>query len=204
MKDIIFLVSDKNMEFLLKGLLPRIPIIENIDSFSYDILIHSYRDPGIVKDADSFLRNFINKYSYAIVIFDYQGCGITNKNRSQIEEDINHRLSLSGWEAKCSVICIDPELENWIWVNPRRIAEAIEWQEQTEILDWLHQNQLKNPTSLKPTQPKESFEALLKKSKTPRSSSIYESIASTASYRNCIDPAFHKLLNTLKDWYSFQ
>ena len=40
MKDLIVLTADKNTEFLLRGLLPRIPEIERINPFSFDIFPH--------------------------------------------------------------------------------------------------------------------------------------------------------------------
>jgi hypothetical protein len=36
-KDLIFLVADKDMEFVLKGLLPRFSKVLPIKEFSYDI-----------------------------------------------------------------------------------------------------------------------------------------------------------------------
>ena len=54
---------------------------------------------------------------------------------------------------------------------------------------------------LKPGKPKEALEAALRLSKTPRSSAIYYEISSSASYRECIDPAFEKFINTIQQWF---
>jgi hypothetical protein len=202
MKDLIVLTADKNMEFLVRGLFPRIPQIEHFRNFNFDPLIHPHRDPGIYNEADEFLRNFINKYRYALVILDRIGCGREEKSREEIESEIENKLVQSGWNNnRVSTIAIDPELENWIWVNEIRMKEAISWDQEINIYDWLHQNNLKEVTNVKPSQPKEAFESALKLCRTPRSSSIYLYISKKASYRNCQDPAFLKMINQLKRWF---
>ena len=201
MNDLIVLVADKNMEFLIRGLLPRIPAIEQVQKFGFDVLVHPYRDPGIYNEAHDFLRFFTDKYLRGIVILDHAGCGREEKTREEIEADIEDNLSQSGWDDRACAIAIDPELENWIWVKEVRIREAISWEDATRIYDWLHESGWKHPEEPKPTRPKEAFEAALKLCRTPRSSSIYRKISSQASYQQCQDPAFLKMLNQIKAWF---
>lgn len=202
MKDLIVLTADKNMEYLIRGLLPRIPQIEHLRSFKFDPLVHPHRDPGIYNEADEFLRNFIDKYRYALVILDRIGCGREEKSREEIESDIENKLVQSGWKDNRAItIAIDPELENWIWVNEIRIKDAISWDQDLKMYDWLHKNNLKEVNKTKPLKPKEAFETALKLCRTPRSSSIYLNISKKASYRNCQDPAFLKMINQLKKWF---
>ena len=202
MKDLVVLVADKNMEFLMRGLLPRIPKIEQIHEFNFEPLVHPYRDPGIYNDAHDFLRSFTTKYSYAIVILDRIGCGRENNTRDEIETHIENKLFQSGWKNRACAIAIDPELENWIWVNEAKIIEAISWENTIGIYDWLHKNNLKDPGTHKPKHPKEAFEATLKICQTPRSSSIYKEISSLASYKQCQDPAFNKMMTQIKEWFT--
>lgn len=202
MKRIFVLVADKNMEFLMKGLLQRIPDIEQTKKFEFQISVHPYRDPGIYNTADDFLRPFTEKYDFALVLLDYQGCGQEEKSPDEVENDIAEKLSKSGWHQRSSVIVIKPELENWIWVNERRIQEAISWELETGIYEWLHNNKLKEKEAAKPVHPKEAFEAALKICNTPRSSSVYYQISSKSSYRECRDISFKKMINQLKIWLS--
>jgi len=44
-KDLVVLVADKNMEFAVKGLLPRSQSF-GINPLAYDIHVHIERDPG--------------------------------------------------------------------------------------------------------------------------------------------------------------
>ncbi len=201
MKDLIVLVADKNMDFLIRGLFPRIPKIEQVREFSFEPLVHPYQDPGIYNEAHDFLRPFTSKYAHAIVILDHAGCGREEKTREEIEQDIESKLAQSGWQNRVCAIVIEPELENWIWVSEVRVAEAISWENATGIYDWLHKNNWKEKEELKPARPKEALEATLRACRTPRSSAIYREISSKASYRQCQDQAFLKLLNQLKDWF---
>ncbi len=201
MKDLIVLVADKNMEFLMQGLLPRIPKVEGLKEFSFDVLVHPYRDSGVFNDAADFLRPVNPNYNYAVVILDHQGSGREHLEREEIEMAIAEKLNKTGWRNRNSVICICPELENWIWVNEVRMQETIFWENETGLYKWLHENNWKEPDQHKPAQPKEAFEAAIRASNTPRSSSLYRSIASQASYRNCQDPAFQKMLSHLIAWF---
>lgn len=46
------------------------------------------------------------------------------------------------------------------------------------------------------------FTLLCRASHTPRSSAIYQKIAQLVSVRNCVDPAFCLLRETLQRWFS--
>ncbi len=201
MKDLIVLVADKNMQFLIQGLLPRIPRIERLKEFSFDSIIHLHRDPGIYNEADETLRPLADKYGKAMVVLDHSGCGREEKTRTRIESDIEKKMFQSGWQNRACAIAIQPELENWIWVNERRIREAIGWDADIDIYEWLHQNKWKETDAYKPRKPKEAFEAALRKCHTPRSSSIYKEIVESASYSRCLDPAFRKMINQIKTWF---
>jgi hypothetical protein len=203
MKDLIVLVADKNMEFLLRGLLPRIPVIEGIRNFNFEIIVHTYRDPGIFNQSHEFLRSFIDKFRYAIVILDFEGSGHENLTREQIETHIEENLSVAGWNSRSCAIAINPELENWIWVNEVRMQNAISWDSEIGLYDWLIQNGIKKADELKPKNPKEAFEAAIRTCNTPRSSSLYFEIAKSSSYKNCEDQAFLKMLNQIKLWFAF-
>ncbi len=190
------------MEFLVRGLLPRIPKIERLKHFSFDVVVHPNRDPGIFNEANELLKLFPKKYSHCLVILDHEGSGQEKKSREKIEEEIHKTISQVGWENRICVICIQPELENWIWVSDVRLREAVSWNHKISIYEWLQQNKLKHMDNPKPEHPKEAFERVLRACKTPRSSSLYEQIASRASYKYCQDPAFCKMLDCLKKWFA--
>lgn len=186
----------------MQGLLPRIQEIEKTQAFIFKIAVHPYRDPGIYNASDDFLKPFSDKFDFAMVMLDYKGCGKENKSTDEIARDIREKLDKSGWESRSSVIVINPELENWIWVNESRIQDAISWELETGIYEWLHRNNLKRHDVTKPDNPKEAFEAALKLCHTPRSSSIYYQISSRSSYKDCQDVSFRNMISQLKTWFT--
>lgn len=202
MKDLIILTADKNFEYLLKGLLPKVNKTENTIAFTFDIRIHQYRDAGVLNGAHDFLRPFCGMYKYALIIFDKDGCGRDTASSEQVEIEVENKLSINGWEDRAKAIVVDPEIENWMWVKPTHIQYAISWNFEIDIYDWLHNEGLKDPNQSKPIRPKEALEAALKRNRTPRSSSIYLDLATKASYLRCIDPAFIKMTGLLKQWFA--
>ncbi len=201
MKDIIFLVADKDAEFLLRGLLPRLPITQGIENFSYDIKTHVNHDPACKNESSEFLRPFISQYRFAIVIFDYEGCGQSSKSSESIENEVSEKLSKNGWNERNSVIVIKPELENWIWVSSPSLAKAIDWK-PNDLQEWLNINHNISSSNLKPQKPKEVFDKALRIAKVPHSSSIFEEVAANASFKNCVDVSFQKMIKQLTIWFS--
>ncbi len=189
------------MEFLVQGLLPRIPVVEKTRKFTFDIFVHPYRDAGIFNTAHDILRPLSKNYSYSVVMLDFQGCGKENTSREKVEQQLENLCAQNGWKNRSCAISIDPELENWIWVTEARLSDAISWDKTIGLHDWLQINDWKKPENNKPIYPKEALEAALKECRTPRSSSIYREISSKASYKNCTDNAFLKLLNQIIVWF---
>ncbi len=201
MKDLIVLVADKDIEFLLKGVLPRFPKVLNLKQFSFDIVVHPLHDPGCRTGSHDYLRPFASDYDYAMIIFDFEGCGAENYDLQRIEKSIEVKLNENGWSNRNSVVIINPEVENWVWVKSPYLAKAINWNSLSELENWLLENKLILENHTKPTDPKGAFEKALRKSKTPRSSSIYEEIAKNASFKQCSDIAFEKMKNQLFRWF---
>jgi hypothetical protein len=135
---------------------------------------------------------------------DYEGSGSEHLTRDDIEVKIENDLSRNGWGDRCTAIVIKPELENWIWVNSIHMERAIDWNQDIDIRTWAIQHNYLQNGNAKPQRPKESFEAALKLCNMPRSSSIYKDIASRASHKKCIDPAFIKFITTLRNWFPKQ
>jgi hypothetical protein len=203
MKDLIILVADLDIENVLNGLLPRLESVCGTESFSYDIRRHINRDPGCLNEAADFLRPFSNQYKHALVIFDKEGCGRETDNREILEAKVANALENNGWAVgKVAAVAIEPEVENWMWVNSPAVSKALNWKEPQALYDWLSENGWSQKDASKPNRPKEAIEAVLKRTKKARSSSIYKNIAENVSFRRCEDAAFLKLLATLREWFN--
>lgn len=201
MKDLIILVADQNMRDCIEGLIPRLPHVLNISPFSYDIFVHSNRDPGCRTQSSAFLTSFQNKYRFGLVVFDKEGCGKESLSRSELETEVEASMSIAGWGDRAKVIVIEPELENWIWVKSAQLSEIINWENIESLYQWLSDQEYLINDSPKPTRPKEAFEAALYISKKRRSSSIYKQIASRVSFKNCTDQSFLKFIHCMNNWF---
>lgn len=201
MKDLIVIVADSYQEKVIEALLPR---LANTDTsvFSYDIIRNPLFDSGSYNDSHELLRPSINQYSHALVIFDHEGSGVEHiKNRKETEEDVEKLLSINGWNGRNAVVVIDPELENWMWIDSPHVESAIAWEGLESLYIWARSSGKIAHGEVKPFRPKEALEQALRLNRTAKSSAIYKRIAARVSYRSCIDPAFLKLISVLKAWF---
>lgn len=201
MKDLVILTADKNAEYLLRGLIPRLQYSHNIEPLEYDIFSHPRRDPGCYNDGVEFLRAFKGRYKRCLLIFDYEGSGIKSGHHDA-EQELESALTGSGWnQAQC--IIISPELDKWIFANSNHLPGILGMDGKTysELITFLVANSFTFQNG-KPTRPKEALELILKEQRIPRSSSLYKEVASKVTYSNCIDTQFQNLLLILTNNYS--
>jgi hypothetical protein len=200
--DLVVLATDTNMQFALRGILSRYQALR-IRQLTQDIFVHTERDPGCLLHAQDFLRPLVNRYRYALVVFDHDGCGKEGLSRQELETDVERRLSENGWGDRAAAIIIDPELENWVWSDSPHVATILGWQDRTpDLRSWLKAESYLSVDTVKPRNPKSVMEEALRRSKKPRSSSLYHQLALKVGFERCIDPAFRKLKTTLQTWFS--
>lgn len=202
MKDLIVVVADSYQEKVIEVLLPRIPLSSGTVEFTYDIIRNINNDSGSFNDSHELLRPYIHEYRFAIVVFDYEGCGAEyTMTREQVEEQVEELLSKNGWDDRGVAIVVSPELENWMWVDNPNVDRAIGWMGEQTLYEWGRTNGLIAHGDFKPLRPKETLEKALRIAGTSKSSAIYKKIAQTVSYRRCEDPAFLKLIGKLTEWF---
>jgi len=201
MRDLVILVPDKNVQAGLTSLLEREKAL-GIRKISFDIFIHPKIDPGILKDAHNYLRNLVNEYKYAIVCLDFNGSGFESKSIEKLETEISRNLNKNGWEERNAVIVFEPECEEWLWVQSNSLAKILGWNNYDDLKEKLIKGKYLKAGKIKPNNPKEAFEYLLKQKRIPRSSSIYKEAAERVSFRNCQSRSFTKFQNVLKSWFS--
>ena len=201
MRDLVFLVADKNMEYGVRGLLgrPRALGVRQIDA---DVLVHVRRDPGCFHEAHDFLRGFVTEYRHALVMFDRQGSGRENVPPDLVRGEVRVRLAASGWDDRAEVILLDPELEVWVFSPSPNVERCLGWdQGRGSLRNWLRGQNLWPEGQLKPDDPREAVERALRFVSRPRSSSVYECLARRVSLLRCMDPAFTTLTETLSRWF---
>lgn len=201
-RDLVVLVPDKNMEAMVTGLLSKAESFQ-IRHVDYVIFTHPGRDPGCLRESHNFLRQFAKQFTYAMVILDHEGCGREDKQPEVLANEVQKRLSASGWEQRCVAILIVPELEAWVWNDSPNVERIFGWQaREIKLRDWLVNNGFWDPELSRPHRPKEAMEAALRQVRKVRSSSIYLNLAREVSFEHCDDPSFHKFKATLQAWFS--
>lgn len=208
MRDCLFLVADKNMEGILKGLFSRPHPHRTLGCgpFGFDpkqdlIVAHGQNDPGLYTRANALLQPYARSHRHAVVMLDAAWEG--SPGAAPIVQRIQAHLTQAGWpgNAGCAVV-ISPELENWVWQDSPHVSQSLGFPgEYAQLRADLVARAYWQTDAAKPHQPKEAVEWSLMRARKPRSSAIYEQLASKVSTRHCIDPAFHALLTALRRWF---
>jgi len=199
-RDLVVLVADKNMEESLHGMFARYDAL-GIRPMDYVIYVHPQHDPGCLRNSQDILRPFAQSYQYALVMLDREGCG-SSDSRERLEQVVEARLSSNGWETRCAVIVLDPELEMWVWSTSTHVESVLGWADRLPPMrQWLRENGYLLDRSHKPVRPKETMEKVLRQTGKPRSSSIYRQLAERVSLQGHQDPAFQKLCEILRTWF---
>lgn len=201
-KDLVCLVADKNLEQSVSTLLQRHQAL-GIRRITYDVHVHPEHDPGCLLHSPDFLRPFYRRMSYAVVLFDHEGCGREETPRQELESELEECLAQAGWQGRARAIVIDPELEAWFWSDSPHVDAALGWAGRSpDLRTWLQEHGLLEARRPKPRRPKEAVEKALWVVRKARSAAIYRQLAEEVSFTRCNDPAFAKLQRTLRAWFA--
>jgi hypothetical protein len=198
-QDLVVLVADKNMEAAIDGILRR-PRALRIRDIRWKIYVHVQRDPGCLLRSADFLRSLRQLFANALVVFDHSGCGRDAEARQVLEAATEERLALSGWGSRAAAICIEPELEQWVWTGSPHVATSLGWTEG-DPRSWLETHGLWRPDHPKPDDPKRAVDMILRATGKRHSSSLFQELASQVSLQSCSDPAFCRLVQVLREWF---
>jgi len=199
-KDLVLLVPDCNYEKGLAELLQRHQSLA-IRPISFDIYVHMHRDPGCCLEAHEFLRRFAGEFRHALVLFDREGCGHLGR-RDEIEAEVQARLDRAGWRGRSRVLVTEPELDVWVWSDSPHVELALGWSaEHPALRNWLRQRGFLGEGEAKPRRPKEAMEEVLRRTRRPRSASVYAQLGMRVSVERCADPAFQELRQVLQRWF---
>jgi hypothetical protein len=198
--DLIILVADRNMEAAVVGLLTRRKSLRISEQFSFDINRHPEKDAGCRIRAHEFLVPFQRQYRFGIVLFDREGCG-SSASAQEIATEVQGQLDSKGWKDRSAVIVFDPELEVWVWSDSPHVATELGWRQARDLRGWLIEQGELEVNSPKPNRPKEAMEKVLRTTKKPRSSAIYEALSKKVGLSTCADLAFVQFRETLQRWF---
>ena len=199
-RDLIVLAADKHISACVETLLQQRRTDLEFSAVSFDIHRHPHSDPGCRTSASEFLRPFINRYRYALVVFDHRGCG-SDQRPDVVQREVEGQLERNGWQDSKAIV-IAPELESWIWSPSNEIARVLGWGNQFRPLqDWLREQNLWPASLAKPPEPKKAVERAIRHKKKVRSSALFKELAAVATFDGCTDSAFGELRETLQTWF---
>ncbi len=118
--------------------------------------------------------------------------------QTAVEEDLCH----AGWAHRSRVIVIEPELETWAWSESANVGKLLGWNEGTGALrEWLGEKDLWPVDETKPPDPKLALSRAMRQKKRSPTAVTFRNLAEKVSLRNCADPAFQELRETLQGWF---
>lgn len=205
----VILVADSNIAAAFKGYFGRnqwhlslgCAYFEFNADVGGDLLVdEGGNDPGVFTKGHELLRPYLRSHHRALVVLDCEWDGSPGKEA--IELGITDNLVASGWSADAvKVIAIEPELENWLWQDKPQVAEALKYRGDVGLRQFLEQHNWWPQGAVKPPRPKEAAEWVLRQTRTPRSSSIYQRLAAHISIKGCTDAAFADMHAQLQVWF---
>lgn len=199
MQDLVVLVADKNMQFALQGALDR-PQALGVRALSYEFRSHMGRDGGVRTTGADVLARETTRFSHALMLLDFEGCGQENTDPLTLEKQLDQKLH-AAWGDCAKAIVIAPEVDAWLWGNDNALREILHWPREDSIRDWLREEGFAFTADGKPMRPKEALDAMRSVHKQPRSSAMYEKVTKRISLKKCTDSAFIRLRTKLQLWF---
>ncbi|MBI1289971.1 hypothetical protein GC173_01835 [bacterium] len=202
--DLGVLVADDDQRRALEALLARHQAL-GIRSIAYRIIKHNNHDSGCYGKSAGLMQSFLGRVSYGIVVFDRDGSGAASPSEiPEMEEKVRRANIAAGWDPeRIECVVIEPELESWVWSPSPVVVKVLGWNgEEQALAGFLREKGFRQNSRGKWEPPKEAMEAaLVQKGKPRKSASYYGEIAKQASFKNCEDPAFKRLLTILRGWF---
>lgn len=203
-QDLFVLVADADIREAMHGVLGRSDglLARRLD---FEVQRHPQRDGGCRTGAVAYLRPYIKRFRYCMVVFDLQGCG-SRDSRGDIQRAVERDLVRNGWRDRAKVIVIDPEVEAWIWGDIKATSKHVGWPgERTALRSWLEAEGHWPRDQDKPGDPKRAMQEAMSRSRLRRrprrSARVFRKIAESARFDGCRDAAFNELRATLGTWF---
>ena len=202
-KDLVVLAADGTIQRTIQTLLEERRDSLGISALTVDFQTHRHRDPGCRTAAGSVINPLRNRYTKAMVVFDFHGSGERHRTAPQLEFDLERDLRNAGWgQDGIAVVSIEPELEAWVFgASFQRLEQLIDWSQRQSMRDWLETSGHLASGEIKPNDPQTALDDMLELHGSRRSRSLFASLARTVSLARCQDRAFQKFRSTLQRWF---
>lgn len=198
--DLVVLVPDKDIEQTLDGLLGRHKSIGIRTLTGVKIIVHPGRDPGVYHTGHELLKPYVGEARHALVVFDRAWDGAPSEDASALAAAVEECCRPS-WREMVRCVCIEPEIENWVWSDSPHVERVLGWSSRAELDAWLNERGLLPSGANKPANPKAAFESATRQKRVVPSSSIFGELAKKVGLQRCQDASFMRLLQILREWF---
>lgn len=179
-KDLVVLLPSKDAQFLWSGVLAR-AVDMGLRTPSVQFDTHQLRDAGCL-DADEFLESQTSRFERALVfVANRTRSGRPGRSREELESTIERNMERSGWEHRVKAIVVDPGIERWLL--ERELGGT--WMPGAGDLQSM-------------------IDEALRRRRTPRSPEIYRALGARLVEEGGSDPAWRKMIATLKQWFGLE
>ncbi|WP_328468768.1 hypothetical protein OHA21_52650 [Actinoplanes sp. NBC_00393] len=199
-RDVVFLVADGSMEQMVRGFFGNSASHRRLGCGRFtveptDIVVATRRDPEVYGLAHELLRPYVATHRHAVVMVDNEWDG--SPGAKNIHDRISKNVS-QEWD-EYAVVVLDPELEAWLWQDNPNLAGALGCPPDFRHILTVGGHWPAGQD--KPGDPKAALEHLRRRHRADPSKAVFHRVAGRVSVKNCIDPAFLQLRDTLRDWF---
>jgi hypothetical protein len=174
-KDLVVLIPDKNAQFLVDGVLSQAAALAIREPLR-QLDTHPLRDAGCL-DADELLESQAGRYEYALIVANRELSGRRELHRIDAEAALETKLSRAGWGSRARAVVVDPGVGRWMLEH--QLGER--WSSEIPA--------------------EEAVEQVLRRRRIPQSPSLYRTLGERLVREGEPDPAWQRLLSTLRDWF---
>lgn len=203
-RELVVLVADGTMEAVLRAFFER-PFHHSLECAPFpfnparDIVYDPLNtDGGVHRRCHDILRRYLTTHRRALVVLDQQFGG--EHPAEQVRLDIETRLYANGWRGRAAAVVIDPELEVLLWQDNPNVERALRHRGPS-LRQLLAQDGRWPHGAAKPHAPKDLIKALIRANRAGPAMVVYSQIASVVTTGGCVDPAFHRIRDTLRAWF---
>ena len=206
MRELAILTADKTMNAVVTAFFQRNHWHTTLGCAAFDFwpeedIINDpqHTDGGVHRRAHELVRPYLRTHSRVVVILDQQFGG--DIPAVDVRDDILLNLRRNGWHDKnCEVVVIDPELEVWLWQDSPHVAEAVGYT-GVSLRDHLATSGDWPEGDIKPGQPKEVIQGLMKVNRAGVPMVVYTKIARRVGVGGCQDGSFGQFRTKLQTWF---
>jgi len=203
-RELVILVADGTMHSVFAAFFERqFHHTLGCAPFDFNPRLDLFHDPlntdgGVHMRCHDILRRYLTTHRRALVVIDQQFGG--ERDSEEVRAEIEHRLNMNGWDGRAAAVVIEPELEVLLWQDNVNVERALR-HSGGSLRRLLARDGRWPEGAHKPPAPKDLIRTLIRTNHAGPPAVVYSTIAKTVSTAGCVDPAFHRVRESLRTWF---